>query len=709
MNGTGREASDAINDPGTENIAFASLDGEAGLEIVDSIERHRYALHTADPLSSPLARVDPAEFYFPVDGAVRIQTTTITLPTVVTVCVRTATGDPLTEIEHFGHESLPRGDYSIELNAPIKVYLRTESAVTISSNALQTTIEFDDGADVFVGARSFHERPAGTITTTDDPRDMMAAVSTFGSALKTTSAERSYPTLRGHPPMIELGDELSIPEGLSPPETGVEIAIPADYQSVFVAAPLAYYLGATLVPGDRPVLRGENGFEHALDTARGFEAEVERVLKQVFFLDCLTRTEGYYPVELHERAEVERLVDLDFTELYQCSLTEQLEAYLDVPYSILEPYLPDWKLTSHVELTPTSIETLPFVVNDLAVIRTPRAQEVTPSEIEAAAVDEFFRDGDFTRSTSEGPALSQSFMQPEASGALEDAWIGSDTPIGASKTTAEAFRNRLGRTPTDGEITITVVCNDVGMDEEQIAVHNVYGSREELPFDVTIRENLTTAELRDELARERDFFHYIGHIDAAGFQCTDGALDATTLETVGVDAFFLNACASYEQGLALIERGAIGGVVTLSDVINSGAMTIGQVMARLLNSGFPIQTALEVAREESLVGGQYTIVGDGGLAIAQAESGSPVLLELEESGSGSYGVSMTSFITSEGGMGSLFIPFVGETSKYFLNSGAVEQFKLTTDELTHLLSLENVPLRINGKLVWSNEMDPTDF
>ena len=508
--------------------------------------------------------------------------------------------------------------------------------------------------------------------------------------------------------MIELGDELSIPEGLSPPETGVEIAIPTDYQSVFVAAPLAYYVGATLVPGDHPVLRGENGFEHALDTARGFEAEVERVLKQVFFLDCLTRTEGYYPVELHERAEVERLVDLDFTDLYQCSLTEQLEAYLDVPYSILEPYLPDWKLTSHVELTPTSIETLPFVVNDLAVVRTPRAQEVTPSEIEAAAVDEFFRDGDFTRSTSESPALSQSFMQPEASGALEDAWIGSDTPIGASKTTAEAFRNRLGRTPTDGEITITVVCNDVGMDEEQIAVHNVYGSREELPFDVTIRENLTTAELRDELARERDFFHYIGHIDAAGFQCTDGALDATTLETVGVDAFFLNACASYEQGLALIERGAIGGVVTLSDVINSGAMAIGQVMARLLNCGFPIHAALEVARGESLVGGQYTIVGDGGLAIAQAESVSPVLCEITTESDREFDLCMKTFATSNIGMGSLFMPFLNQSSGYYLSSGAIEEFSVTTEELEALFSLENVPVRIDGSLSWSDELKLRD-
>jgi hypothetical protein len=34
-----------------------------------------------------------------------------------------------------------------------------------------------------------------------------------------------------------------------------------------------------------------------------------------------------------------------------------------------------------------------------------------------------------------------------------------------------------------------------------------------------------------------DFLHYIGHIDADGFECRDGRLDVRTLDRVGVDAF----------------------------------------------------------------------------------------------------------------------------------------------------------------------------
>jgi hypothetical protein len=47
---------------------------------------------------------------------------------------------------------------------------------------------------------------------TTDAEDVMMAILTFRSALKTTSPERSFPTLRGHPPAIELNDRLEIPD-----------------------------------------------------------------------------------------------------------------------------------------------------------------------------------------------------------------------------------------------------------------------------------------------------------------------------------------------------------------------------------------------------------------------------------------------------------------------------------------------------------------
>jgi len=59
--------------------------------------------------------------------------------------------------------------------------------------------------------------------------------------------------------------------------------------------------------------------------SRGFEEEVERVLKQVFFLDCITRTEGFYLVNLHEPNAIEDQVDLNFEYLYDQPIGRQLK------------------------------------------------------------------------------------------------------------------------------------------------------------------------------------------------------------------------------------------------------------------------------------------------------------------------------------------------------------------------------------------------
>ncbi|WP_248896524.1 CHAT domain-containing protein [Haloplanus halobius] len=682
-------------------VSFSSLDDESGLVVTDLIERDQFRLYTDTPVSPSPA--DPSAHRFPVDAAVTIGAAEIELPTVVSVCVRDDAGEMLAETEHFAYEEFPAGTYSLELCGPIKIYLRVDAPVTVASDVNRTRIEFDDHRQVHVGARSHHEGPAATITTTDDPTDVMAAVSEFSSALKTTSPERSYPTLRGHPPLVELGDAVDVPDALSSPETGVRLELPPDYESIYVAAPLAYYVAADVVPGGAPRLVTDDGFEHDLDTVRGFETEVERVLKQTFFLDCVTRTEGYYNVDLHERAAVETDLDLDFEWLYEQSLSTQLEEYLSVPFGAVEDELPEWRLTSHVAPTPENVELLPFVTNDLAVVRTPQDQPEPSSAVQTTAANEFFRDEAFTRSAAADEA-SRSYVQPETTDSLEQSWVGEGAPIGASKATTAAFYNRLDRTPTDGDIGITVVCNDPRMADERDVVDAVYGSREELPFDVQVHHDLTQRELRRVLSAEADLLHYIGHIDAEGFECADGKLDATTLTDAGADAFLLNACQSYEQGSALIEAGAIAGIVTLSDVINSGAVRIGRMLARLLNRGFTIGSALEVARDDSVIGDQYTVIGDSSLSLARTDGGPPNVCVVNRTADG-YELGWKPYPATGIGMGSLVMPWINDEDQYYLWSGDSRSFDMTADELQQFLSLETVPVKIDGSLVWSDELD----
>jgi len=693
-------------------LSFDPLQDGPGLELVDHVEGRQCLLRTPTPVE--LSEVSSDEFYFPVDRGVSFEAESIVLPHRMAVLVRNSLGFQVQELTKGESQVLPTDRYTIDLTAPVKLYLVVEAPLAVDVTADEVRLDFGAPTEVLLGARSYHKKPAATITTTADPMDVMAAVSALGSALKTTSPERSYPTLRGHPPTIELGDELHIPATLERPDTGVTIEVPAELRHIFVVSPLAYYLGAEVTWGPAPRLVTDTGFEHDLDDpARGFEGEVERVLKQVFFLDCLTRTEGFYPVDLHERNAVEASLDLDFEALYEASLSEQLEAYLQVPYAVIEPELPEWKLTAHVTMTPQNVEVLPFIINDLAVVRSPSRVGVGAAAV-STVTEEFVRSpGDFTRSSATDArstaesAPTPAIVRPEQADSLEQAWVGEGAPVGASKAMIEAYRNRLERTPTDGDIDITVICNDAAMNDERDIVDDIYGSREELPFDVLVHRELTVDELRAVLEEDCNFLHYIGHIDERGFECVDGFLDAATLEHTGVEAFLLNACTSYQQGMELIRAGSIAGVVTVEDVINSGAERIGSTLAKLLNYGFPFSAALTIAKDESIVGGQYLVLGDGGIDIAQPDSSVPAVGELSIDDTNL--LSYYTYPSYEMVLGSLTIPYAGDNSEYFLVGGECGRFELTDAELRAFCEIQTQPIKYNGKLYWTDDDEMRDL
>ena len=679
-------------------VIEADADGH-GLVVEDRIEQRQLVLRTDGP-TEPTA-TDPTDVPYPIDTAATVTTAGFTIGNPHFAYLRDGTGEVIDEVDSFSERSVPAGEYLLEVSGPIKLYVSVTGPLTVALGSDGMRVELDDERPLTVGARSYHERPAATITTTADPSDLMEAVSALPSSLKTTAPERSFPTLHGHPPELELGDSLSIPESLEPPETGIHIEVPERLGPIFVVAPLAFYLGADVRPGPEPRLVTDAGWSPPLDSPYGFEREVERVLKQAFLLDCLTRTGSLYDIPLHELRAAESALDFGFASLYDASPAERLEQYLSVPYEAVAEWVPRWKLTAHVTPEPDSIETVPFLVDDLAVVRTPADRETSTHDAQLAAINEF------TRSSHddplEGEMLDPAVIEPEQTDSVEQAWVGPGAPLGASKAIPQAFRNRFDREVSEGDAEIVVVCNDTEMREEHERAREVYGSRDELPFEVTYHEELTTAELRSVLRSDGDYLHYIGHIEADGIRCADRTLDVRELDTVGVDTFFLNGCTSYQQGMALIERGAIGGVVTLNEVINSGAINVGRTMTRLLNRGFPLRVALSIAAERSVIGNQYIVVGDGSMEVTQTESITPNLVEVSSAGDGEYAVEYHSFHTlSPGGIAHPQFP---SNDEYYLIGSDNARFHVTESELEEFLNLEPIPVMTGDRLVWSDELE----
>ena len=685
-------AGDEPSDGRVSRVSIETLP-EGGIRINDRIDRRNYTIRTSGDVSPE--EVDTDRFRYPTDVAVAITTDRLAfVPT--GACFVHGSGD-VTEVELFSRESFSAGDYTVELSGPLKLYADLKGPCDVGRRVKNLTVDLPAPETVVVGARSLHERPATTLTTTEEPTDVMRAVSTFGNELKTLNSKRSYPTLRGHPPALEVGDGLSVPPGLEPPEENVHVEVPPALEYVLPAAPLSYYLGAGIRSAESPALVVD-GTRHRLDRGGGFERTVERTLKRTFFLDCLVRTESPREVVLYERAQLDGVLDIDIGALWGRPPAERLEAYQSVPYRDIEPHLPDWRLTAHVQPTGTGIEALPFLANDLA---TTRVHEGLPTEGGATppTPDVSGPERGLERSTAPGEVV-----RPPDTDSVAQAWVGPGVPVGANKTIPEAFRNWQRREQRDdGEVAVAVVCNDEGMLEEGTTARDAYGSNLNLPFDVTFHDNLDTEELRLVFESDLDYVHYVGHVREDGFECADGTLDVAPLEAVGVDIAFLNACDSYRQGEALIEKGAVASVVTSDEVLDDGALRIGKTMARLLNRGFPLDGALSVAKARSIVGSQYLVLGDGNADIAQARGVIPWVAEVESDGPDRYRLRVTPYPTRWMGMGAQFRPAVGENSSVFLVPKSLPEAEASTARLRRYLESGSFPVILDGEFTWSKD------
>ena len=721
---------------------FVACDGPRGVRVDDPVEDVQFRILTDEtPPVEPIA-VESVPWCFPVDSAARAGTNELIFPLRLGAYVRSPDGSMVAAAENDEGLSVAiPGSYTVELTStPLKLFVCAQSHVEVRTTDTETVVRFPDVDSVALGARSLHKQPARTLTTTRDPEDLMTVASEFGAALKTTSCERSFPTLRGHPPLVEFGDEVALPGGTRRPDTGVRIELPPAVEYVYPAAPLAHYLGAELVPGDTPRLTTRAGVDHELDTD-AFATEATRLLRQVFTLDCLTRVEGFYPVDLHERREADRLgPDLDWAALYDQSLAEQLGTYLSVPYEQVEPLIPEWRLTADIVPEMERATVLPHLANELATVRIfndrdPVSERASAPTDTQAAVEEFVRGpvpspraGDFVRSgtrtqsqddATPGPApvTTDDIIRVPDADTTTQTYIGDSFPLNANKGSQISYQRQLElRADTPGRISVSVVCNDEEMlDELEVGDH--YGTRDLFDFDVELHSDLTRAELRTLFESDTDFLHYIGHVDKRGLQASDGYLDAHTVDDVGTTAFILNGCRSFKQGQALVDGGAIAGIVTLEEVHNSLATQIGTNIARLLNRGWPLDAAVELVKDDALVGRHYVVVGDGSTEVTKTSGGIPVMPILDPHEPGTrFNVSVRTCVTRTRHIGTIHSPHLDEDQSYYIASGEHGPFKLRKQKLQKYLLSEVEPVQFvedreksTISLRWSDSIDLDDL
>jgi len=436
------------------------------------------------------------------------------------------------------------------------------------------------------------------ITVGPTPEGLARAVTATSSALATTRPLRSHPAYRSRPPVMVAGDTTDVPDPIvaATPAVDVTLVLPPTRAAVMVAAPLAYYLPATaaLREGTDPALLLDDERRMRFDD---LQRDARTLLNRVFTLDSLVRREPDHPPRrVEEERDLLHRLDVDPDHVRSLSPAGRLDRYLTA-WVGTDDRPPPWHLTTAVAPTPSAVPALPTVLHRLSAIVRPERLASRRSDLLRRTLSNAYR----TPNTSEGASAGRS---PPSVG-----WLGPGRPRGTFTETAAIDHGSRSREAASGPPSVVVVLGGDRIDTEHEAVARIYRKYGDCET-VDVVRSPTRVRLQSVLETGYELCHFVGHCDDGGLRCTDGTYSPADGPTCGTDTFVLNACGSYESGLALLERGAVAGVVTHTDVLDSHAVSVGTALARLLVAGFSVQRALELARRRILMGQDYAAVGD---------------------------------------------------------------------------------------------------
>jgi hypothetical protein len=597
-----------------------------------------------------------------------------------------------------GDTELDGGAYVLDVASTPPVTALFEGPATVA-DAGGPRVSFPEPTRVELRAGAGTRAPTQTVTVPASLDGVAVAVTHTAAAHQTMAPARSRQSNRRHPPAVEFGRDFDVPAGVADatPDTGVEVVLPRSKRAVFVAAPLAFYLGARIAlahGADPRLVAADAGIDCSLAP---LEDAVPELLSRCFWLDCLVR-EGSSNVP---EADTLEPLGLDPEALRALAPADRLAAYLDAPFDRVAARFPEWHLAMHVAPEVGNAATLPHLLDRLALVFPPETADLDREELVSRSLDDFYR-------SAPGPVASVEMLDPRERPGRVQGWLADGTPVDAFKTHPAAYRNhqryrRAGRET----MSVAVVLNDESMAGEHDAVADIYEARaDRLPMDVSFHEGLTRSELRDVLGEHHAFLHYIGHCEVDGLRCADGNLAVADIPATNVETFFLNACGSYYEGLALVERGSVAGAVTLRKVLDEQAAKVGTAFARLLLGGFPIQSALTLARRRIRMGKDYAVVGDGTQTLSGTDDGDARVAYVTNASAGDseasqrYEVSLQQRSLARHG-DAFEVPAVGGGGARLAGNAAT--FGATADELAAVFADADLPVVLDGRFHWADE------
>ncbi|MFP8956093.1 hypothetical protein ACLI4Y_05140 [Natrialbaceae archaeon A-CW3] len=593
--------------------------------------------------------------------------------------------------------ALPAGQYLCRLEQSFFVYIRFDGSATITNRpGSPLVLSFPHPTTVSIGFKTSLEYPRHELTIEPTTRGIATALSHMSASISTISVDRVHRNYRGYPPLISLGEETAVPEAVvdATPETGIELRVPDRLEFLFLAAPLAYYLGATVRITDdpAPVLTIPNAdVSYEFDPLPAFERQSVDMLRRVFFLDMLTSWVPDSEPSVTEATALED-ADIDLEPLIDAPIASRLERYLSLPAPTIDAVLPLWPYRITVEPDVECVAQLPHLLYDMAAIELPNGGSTeTIGATESPVADELHN---ITRIRGSLSCSNMDVTDLEA--ADENA---------SFVSLPSAYENRLRYLSEDRQSYSVVVVFARSLSEEtKSEVLERYARRDEIGSPHVRRlDDPNRAQLQEAFETGADFLQFVGHVDDDGLHCRDGALEPATLSSNNVQLFQLETTG--ESGVAqdLVETGSVAGVVAAPE--SPGSDRVPTLIGELVLYGQSIATAAECRRLLSPAPpSTQTVVGDGAHRCSTKWWPRPIhVLETYQNGERAR---MTAVPFSIDPVGAHWYPGLGDEKRF---QSAVLSYDLETADL--IASLDGIPhpIYFAGRCYWPEEHQQLAF
>lgn len=579
--------------------------------------------------------------------------------------------------------SLPPAEYRLYFSSErIRVYLRFDAAGVVEcardGDHDGWTVRFGRPTAVRVGVRSMVDRPGETVRVPATVEGLARAVSTFRTGLRTTGPDRSWPTYRTHPPRVEFTDGAVDLAGLpaAGPHTGVTLAVPRQASTLLAAAPLVYYLGATVTveTRDRPVLRAPTAdYRRSFSAGPAHQREFARLLYRTHRLDYLVRAAGPHGSDgKEERLLADRGIDpgaaLDREACYEAGVAERLARYAAVDADVLSVF-PAWSRATVLPPEVRAGRALPYLSVAPEAVYTPRAVEGVERSAPWAGSPPLAGDEALVwpRPGPEGERL----LCWAADGTVDDRG-----PGWFAATPGDRVRDRPENT---GTVEVLVAAGD-GVDPAAVEEYVAARGAETGLSTAVHRAGATATDQKRATGEPVDVLVYAGETPPG--DALEGGVDA---EIAVVSA----------PGARAAARGLVDGGVAAAVAVEAGpAAETGLVAAGLLCHGATAADAAWLAPRVGADSANVTAIGDGTRTLPGVGLG---LFVCENDDTGATG---HTYPNVEGGVGSLF-DGVGRESEAGL-FGLVLERSFQTDLQTEL-DEQDMPVVHDGDLYWPSE------